>query len=298
MWSAAVSLRRRSASAAAASRARVARTALCTMSLRFAFDRDVNEQTEDSLLMNSGGKAARNAFWRSPVAPTLLVIITTHWVKSTTRPRESVSLPSSSNCNNTLITAEWAFSISSSSTTQKGRLRTASVSCPPLSWPTYPGGAPTKRLTECASEYSLMSSRTKACFGSSNSSDARALAVSVFPTPVGPQNRNEPSGASGRAKPARARTIAADTSSNALSWPTTRSFRRCAKASSLDRSLSANLETGTPVQRATTAATSSTVTTSDTILSSESTSMAFSASCCNFFSSSGIAPYSKSASRS
>merc|ERR1719248_397986 len=99
MWSAAVSDNRKSASATAASRARVARTALCTMSLRFAFDRDVNEQTEDNLFKNSGGNEARNAFWRSPVAPTLLVMMTTHCVKSTTRPRESVSLPSSSNNN-------------------------------------------------------------------------------------------------------------------------------------------------------------------------------------------------------
>lgn len=38
--------------------------------------------------------------------------------------------------------------------------RTCSVSCPPSSKPTYPGGAPISLATACFSMYSDMSSRT------------------------------------------------------------------------------------------------------------------------------------------
>ena len=40
---------------------------------------------------------------------------------------------------------------------------TASVSWPPSSYPTYPGGAPIRRDTEYFSMYSLMSIRTMLC---------------------------------------------------------------------------------------------------------------------------------------
>ncbi|KAA6428910.1 MAG: hypothetical protein FRX49_01020 [Trebouxia sp. A1-2] len=65
---------------------------------------------------------------------------------------------------------------------------TASVSWPPSSCPTYPGGAPISLLTVCFSMYSPMSIRT-IIFSSSNMRAARALASSVLPTPVGPRNR-------------------------------------------------------------------------------------------------------------
>mmetsp|Transcript_2996 Transcript_2996/g.6453 ORF Transcript_2996/g.6453 Transcript_2996/m.6453 type:complete len:242 (-) Transcript_2996:225-950(-) len=57
-------------------------------------------------------------------------------VKSMVRPCESVILPSSSTCSRMLNTSGCAFSISSNRTTLYGRRRTASVSCPPSSYPT------------------------------------------------------------------------------------------------------------------------------------------------------------------
>src|SRR5678815_6115752 len=51
-------------------------------------------------------------------------------------------------------TSGCAFSTSSRRITEYGRLRTLSVSCPPSSYPTYPGGAPIRRDTECFSMYS------------------------------------------------------------------------------------------------------------------------------------------------
>ena len=80
--------------------------------------------------------------------------------KSTTRPWLSVSRPSSRICSRRLKTSGCAFSISSKRMTLYGRRRTASVSWPPSSYPTYPGGAPIIRATECFSMYSDMSSRT------------------------------------------------------------------------------------------------------------------------------------------
>jgi hypothetical protein len=153
--------------------------------------------------------------------------------KSTVRPLPSVSRPSSITCSRAVSTDTCAFSISSKSTTVCGVVLTASVSCPPASWPTNPGGEPMRRWMECLSEYSDMSSRTfgrprvqaqrrgtlsrsipgrwrwggsggaivrqradgggvgarrTMCDSSSKSSSARALASSVFPTPVGPRN--------------------------------------------------------------------------------------------------------------
>src|SRR3954452_13116969 len=58
--------------------------------------------------------------------PRLLVMMITVLRKSTVRPCESVSRPSSSTCNRVLKTSGWAFSISSKSTTEYGRRRTAS----------------------------------------------------------------------------------------------------------------------------------------------------------------------------
>ena len=60
-------------------------------------------------------------------------MISTTLAKLTVRPRESVSRPSSSSASNTLNTSGCAFSTSSSSTTEYGRARTASVSWPPSS---------------------------------------------------------------------------------------------------------------------------------------------------------------------
>jgi hypothetical protein len=68
--------------------------------------------------------------------PRLLVMMVTVLRKSTVRPWESVSRLASSTYSRVLKTSGWAFSISSKSTTEYGRRRTASVSCPASSYPT------------------------------------------------------------------------------------------------------------------------------------------------------------------
>ncbi len=59
--------------------------------------------------------------------------MTTVFRKSTVRPWPSVRRPSSRSWSSTLKTSPCAFSISSKSTTEYGRRRTASVSWPPSS---------------------------------------------------------------------------------------------------------------------------------------------------------------------
>ena len=85
----------------------------------------------------------------------------------------------------------------------------------------YPGGAPMSRLTECFSMYSDMSIRTND-FSSSKRNSASARASSVFPTPVGPRNMNEPIGRFSSDSPARLRRIAFAVAVTAASWPITR----------------------------------------------------------------------------
>mmetsp|Transcript_24523 Transcript_24523/g.61644 ORF Transcript_24523/g.61644 Transcript_24523/m.61644 type:complete len:227 (-) Transcript_24523:1641-2321(-) len=105
-------------------------------------------------LMNSGRKLARTAaITRSRDAstaagstepidssmlplPRLLVMMSTAFLKPTTRPWLSVTRPSSRICSRTLNTSGCAFSTSSNRMTQYGLRRTASVSCPPSSKPT------------------------------------------------------------------------------------------------------------------------------------------------------------------
>ena len=125
--------------------------------------------------------------------PILLVIITIAFLKSAVLPLLSVNLPSSNTCNKMLNVSGCAFSISSNNITEYGLRRTASVNCPPSSYPTYPGGAPTNLLTLWRSWYSLMSMRVIA-FSSSNKYAAKVLANSVLPTPVVPKNKKLPIG--------------------------------------------------------------------------------------------------------
>ena len=94
-------------------------------------------------------------------APALVVMMTITLRKSALRPLLSVNVPWSITCNKTLKMSGWAFSISSNNRTQCGFFVTASVSKPPWSKPTYPGGAPIKRLTACLSMYSDMSKRIR-----------------------------------------------------------------------------------------------------------------------------------------
>ena len=97
-----------------------------------------------------------------------------------------------------------AFSISSKSTTACGFLITASVNKPPCSKPTYPGGAPINRLIAWRSTYSDISKR----INSTPIHLASCLVTSVLPTPVGPANKNEPTGFSSLDKPERDKRIA------------------------------------------------------------------------------------------
>ena len=80
--------------------------------------------------MNSGLNVAS-----TPSIPpgTFEVMISTVFLKSTVRPWPSVRRPSSISWSRMLNTSGAAFSISSSSTTEYGRRRTASVSWPPSS---------------------------------------------------------------------------------------------------------------------------------------------------------------------
>ena len=130
----------------------------------------------------------------------------TVFLKLTLRFRLSVSCPSSRTCSRMLKTSGCAFSISSRRTTEYGLRRTLSVSCPPSSYPTYPGGAPTSRETENFSMYSLMSTRISAS-GSSKRNLAMTRASSVLPTPGRPE---EDEGADRPARVAQAGPVAAD----------------------------------------------------------------------------------------
>ena len=202
------------------------------------------------------------------------------FLKSTVLPWESVIRPSSSTCKSTLNTSGCAFSTSSKRTTEYGFLRTASVSCPPSSYPTYPGGAPISLDTEYFSIYSLMSMRT-ILLSSSKSWLANALASSVFPTPVGPKNRKEPIGFVGSLIPALERIMASVTSSTPSSCPITLLWSSSARLSVLLRSLSFNFATGMPVQRETIFPISSSVTLSCT--KDRSSSLTFSSSAASCF---------------
>ena len=81
------------------------------------------------------------------------------------------------------------------------------------------------RETVCFSWYSDMSMRIIAC-SSSNRNSASARASSVFPTPGGPRNRNEPIGRLGSDSPERARRTAFETKLIASSCPMTRLWSR------------------------------------------------------------------------
>ena len=128
-----------------------------------------------------------------------------------------------------------AFSISSSSTTEYGLRFTFSVSWPPSSWPTYPGGEPISFDTECFSMYSDMSKRISA-FSLPNRNCASARASSVLPTPVGPRNMKLPTGRFGFLSPARERRMARDTAEMARSWLITRRWSSSSMRSSLSLS--------------------------------------------------------------
>lgn len=111
-------------------------------------------------------------------------------LKSIQRPLLSFSVPSSSICKRIFSTSGDAFSTSSNSTTEYGFLRTASVSVPPSSYPTYHAGDHTSLDTLCFSINSDISTLMRA-FSSPKYSFARSFARYVFPTPDGPIKKND-----------------------------------------------------------------------------------------------------------
>ena len=96
----------------------------------------------------------------------------------------------------------------------------------------------------------------------SNMNCASCFASSVFPTPVGPRNMNEPIGLFGSFSPTLFLCIAFTTLSMASSCPMTLDFSTCGICSSLMPSVCAILCTGTPDIIATTSATLSSSTVS------------------------------------
>ena len=117
--------------------------------------------------------------------PMFDVMSTITFLKLTTCPLPSVSLPSSNSCRNMLYTSSLAFSISSRRIRQCCLCFTASVRIPPFSYPTYPGFEPVSFEIELFSEYSLMSILTNASL-SPKISSASFFARRVFPQPEGP----------------------------------------------------------------------------------------------------------------
>ena len=274
-----------------------------------SFVSGLNMMISSRRFKNSGRKCPRSSFITaashsgliSPSAsmpssrcadPRFDVMMIIVFLKSTVRPCESVIRPSSSTCNRTLNTSGCAFSTSSNSTTEYGFLRTASVSCPPSSYPTYPGGAPIRRETEYFSIYSLISRRT--IFDSSSKRlAASAFASSVLPTPVGPKNRNDPIGLLGSLIPALERMIASVTFVTPSSWPITRLCSSSSRCSVLLRSLSVSFATGIPVHLEMIRAISSSLTFSCT--RERSRFFTASSSISNCFCSCGSLPYCSSA---
>src|SRR5438876_796180 len=150
------------------------------------------------------------------------------------------------------------------------------------------------RATVCFSMYSLMSRRTIA-FSSSNRNSPSAFARRVLPTPVGPRNRNDPSGRFGSCMPARARRTAFATAVTASSCPTIRSCSRSSILRSLPTSPSRSFVTGIPVHLPTTWAMSSGVTSSVSILCRRCSSASFSSACATSCSRPARVPYLSSA---
>ena len=139
-----------------------------------------------------------------------------------------------------------AFSNSSNNINENGLFLTASVSCPPLSYPIYPGAAPINLDTECDSlnsEQSILIIFSLEPYLNS----ANALHSSVFPTPVGPANKKLATGLSGFDNPEQLLRIALDISSIAKSCPITFSCKSSSSCSNLVFSDVINLEVGIPV---------------------------------------------------
>ena len=105
-----------------------------------------------------------------------------------------------------------------------------------------------------------MSMRTRAS-ASPNRNSASVLATSVFPTPVGPRNTNEPSGRRAEDRPVRDRRMADAITEMASSWPMTFLCSSSSMRSSFCDSLCTMRASGMPVMSEMTCWMSSTSTT-------------------------------------
>ena len=167
-------------------------------------------------------------------------MITTTFLKSAVRPASSVKRASPSTWSNTSKIAGDAFSISSSRTTENGRRRTADTSLP--SW----SRLPRNRGTASQPENSLMSKRAMR-WSEPNRKVARALAVSVLPTPVGPTNRKLPRGRPMSDSPALMTVTRSVISDTAWSWPMSRRWKAARISSAGSFSSSRTKNSGRPV---------------------------------------------------
>ena len=108
-------------------------------------------------------------------------------------------------------TSGCAFSISSSRMTRKGRRRTGFGEAAGVVVADVAG----RRADDAADGVALLVlghvEAEQRVFGCRTGSSARALAISVLPTPVGPTKMKEPIGREGSLRPARARRIASET---------------------------------------------------------------------------------------
>ena len=106
-------------------------------------------------------------------------------------------------------------------------------------------------LTESFSMYSDMSIRIM-FFSEPNTASATALESSVFPTPVGPRNKNDPVGLLGSFRPTRPRRMALAIAATASSCATMRFLMVSSSVLKRDISETLSVVTGIFVQAATT----------------------------------------------
>jgi hypothetical protein len=88
---------------------------------------------------------------------------------------------------------------------------------------------------------------------------ASDLAISVLPTPVGPMNRSEASGRSGRASAALTVASRSTIASTACTWPITRRLNQSRLAARSKGTVSSSSSSGRPVSRENAAVTSAAV---------------------------------------
>ena len=153
-------------------------------------------------------------------APRLLVRMIIVLRKLTSLPFASVNTPSSSSCNSKLNTSGCAFSISSKSTTEKGFFIIWAVSELASRDPSAINRETSSRFT-----YSFKSRRIILSSPLKYTSES-AFESSVFPTPVGPRNKNVPIGRFWFRTPVLARRKAFATTETAFSCPTIRAWSR------------------------------------------------------------------------